>query len=207
MVQFGEACRKDLAAHAYRPCNEVLMVSVIAGSWRSLVVRGVLIIALGIAALAFPSQTIWIVAAFALYAIVHGAIDIVAVFRNPEKASHTVLMVLEGAIWIAGGAATFRWLTSAFTLGYVVAFWALGLGAVALIIAVAARGQLPYGWMLGVVGAVALTFGGWLLHDPVHLFLMGPAIEIAALALVSGAAMLVLGFQGRKVAKTHALPG
>jgi len=176
------------------------LISAIAGSWRSLVFRGVLIIALGIAALAFPSQTIWIVGAFALFAIVHGALDIVAVFRSPGEASHAVLMFLEGMIWIAGGAATFHWLTSAFTLGYVVAFWALGLGAVALVIAVAARGHLPHVWMLGIVGVVALAFGGWLLHDAVHLFLMGPAIEIAALAILSGASMLVLGFQGRNVA-------
>ena len=175
------------------------MISAIAGSWRSIVVRGVLVIALGIAALAFPSQTIWIVGAFALYAIVHGAIDIVTVFRSPGEASHAVLLFLEGVIWVAGGVATFHWLTSAFTLGYVVAFWALGLGAVALVIAFAARGHLPDVWMLGVVGAVALAFGAWLLHDPVHLFVMGPAIEIAALAIVSGASMLVLGLQGRKI--------
>ena len=176
------------------------MISAIAGSWRSLAFRGVLVIALGIAALAFPAQTIWIVGAFALYAIVHGAIDIVAVFRSPGEASHAALMLLEGSIWIAGGAATFHWLTSAFTLGYVVAFWALGLGAVALIVAIAARGHLPHVWALGVVGVVALAFGVWLLHDPVHLFLMGPAIEIAALAIVSGTSMLVLGFQGRHIA-------
>jgi hypothetical protein len=48
-------------------------------------------------------------------------------------------------------------------------------------------------------------FGAWLLHDPLHLFLMGPAIEIAALAFVSGAAMLALGFEGRALSKTPAL--
>ncbi len=183
------------------------MISAIAGSWRSIVFRGILAIALGIAALAFPSQTIWIVGAFALYAIVHGAIDIVMVFRSPGEPSHAALMLLEGAIWVAGGAATFHWLTSAFTLGYVVAFWALGLGAVALVIAIAAGGHLPDAWMLGVVGAVALVFGGWLLHDPVHLFLMGPAIEIAALAIVSGASMLVLGSQGRKLSQPSRAAG
>lgn len=180
------------------------MIAAIAGSWRSLIVRGVIIIALGIAALAFPSQTIWIVGAFALYAIVHGAIDIVAVFRSPGEASHAVAMFLEGAIWIAGGAATFHWLTSAFTLGYVVAFWALGLGAVALVIAVATRGHLPHVWMLAIVGVIFLAFGAWLLHDPLHLFVMGPAIEIAALAFGSGASMLALGFQGRTIAPTRA---
>jgi len=34
---------------------------------------------------------------------------------------------------------------------------------------------------------------------------MGPAIEIAALALVSGISMLVLGLQGRHIQKTHAV--
>jgi len=181
------------------------VISAIAGAWRSLVLRGIVVIALGLAALAFPSQTILIVGAFALYAIVHGAIDIVATFRSPGQATHAAIMFLEGAIWIAGGIATLHWLTSAFTLGYVVAFWALGLGAVALVIAVAARAELPHVWLLGVVGVAALAFGGWLLHDPVHLFLMGPAIEIAALALVSGISMLVLGLQGRHIQKTHAV--
>jgi uncharacterized membrane protein HdeD (DUF308 family) len=182
------------------------MVSAIAGAWRSLVLRGAILIVLGFAALAFPSQTIWIVGAFALYAIVHGAVDIVATFRSPGQTSHAVLMFLEGAIWLAGGIATFHWLTKAFTLGYVVAFWALGWGAVAVVVALAARGHLPHVWLLGAVGVVALAFGGWLLHDPVHLFVMGPAIEVAALALVTGVSMLVLGFQGRKLQKTRALP-
>lgn len=180
------------------------VISAIAGAWRSLVLRGIVVVALGIAALAFSTQTIWIVGAFALYAIVHGLIDLVATFRSPGKASHAVLMFLEGAIWIAGGTATFRWLTSAFTLGYVVAFWSLGLGALALVVAVTARAYLSHAWMLGAVGVAAIAFGGWLLHDPVHLFLMGPAIEIAVLALVSGLAMLALGFQGRNIEKARA---
>lgn len=181
------------------------VISALAGAWRSLLVRGIIVIALGIAALAFSKQTIWIVGAFALYAIVHGAIDLVATFRSPGKATHAAIMFLEGAIWIAGGIATFRWLTSAFTLGYVVAFWALGLGAVALVIAVMGREHLAHVWLLGIVGVAALAFAGWLLHDPAHLFLMGPAIEIAALAIVSGIAMIALGLQGRNIAKTHAL--
>jgi uncharacterized membrane protein HdeD (DUF308 family) len=185
--------------------NALDVISAIENAWRSLVIRGILIIILGIAALAFPKETIWIVGAFALYAIVHGCIDIVATFRSPGKALHAALMFAEGAIWIAGGIATFRWLTSAFTLGYVVAFWALGLGAAALAVAFATRGHLPHVWMLGVVGVAGLGFGAWLLHDPVHLFLLGPALEIAALALVSGVAMLALGFQGRTLSKTHAL--
>ncbi len=181
------------------------MITAIANAWRSLILRGIIVIILGIAALAFPTQTIWIVGAFALYAIVHGVIDIVGVLRSPGEATHAGIVFVEGAIWIAGGFATFHWLTSAFTLGYIIAFWALGLGAVALVLAVAAHKALPHVWLLGVVGVAAIGFGAWMLHDPTHLFLIGPAVEIAALAFVSGISLLIFGVQGRHVQQTQAL--
>lgn len=181
------------------------MTTAIASAWRSLILRGIIVIILGIAALAFPAQTIWIVGAFALYAIVHGVIDIVSVLRSPGEATHAGIVFVEGAIWIAGGFATFHWLTSSFTLGYIIAFWALGLGAVALVLAVAAHKTLPHVWLLGLVGVVAIGFGAWLLHDPTHLFLIGPAIEIAALAFVSGISLLIFGMQGRHLARSDEL--
>jgi uncharacterized membrane protein HdeD (DUF308 family) len=181
------------------------VVTAIADAWRSLILRGALVIILGIAALVFATQTIWIVGAFALYAIVHGIIDIVSALRNPGNATHAGIIFVEGAIWIAGGFATFHWLTSAFTLGYVIAFWSLGLGAVALVLAVAAHNHLPHVWLLGLVGVVAVGFGAWLLHDPLHLFLIGPAIEIAALAFVSGISLLIFGLQGRALAHADEL--
>lgn len=180
------------------------MVGAIANAWRSLVVRGVLVLFLGAAALAFPSETIYIVGAFAVFALVHGIIDVVVALRNPGNAAHAGIVFAEGAIWIVGGFATFHWLASAFTLGYVIAFWSLGLGIVMMILALATREHFPSYWLLGLFGAGGVGFGIWLLHDPAHLFLIGPAVELAALAFVTGAALIVFGLQGRHVQKTHA---
>lgn len=173
------------------------MVTVIANAWRSLILRGVIVIILGIAALAFPAETTWIVGAFAVYAILHGIIDVVVALRNPGHATHAGIVFVEGAIWMVGGFATFHWLASAFTLGYVIAFWSLGLGIVAMVLGFAARSHIPNYWLLSVFGVCAVAFAAWMLHDPAHLFLIGPAIEIAALALVSGFGMIVFGLQAR----------
>lgn len=175
------------------------MVSAIADAWRSLVVRGILAVFLGAAALAFPTETVYVVGAFALFALVHGAVDLVVALRRPGNATHAAIVFAEGALWIAGGLATFHWLTSAFTLGYVIAFWSLGLGLVVMALALATRTHFPNYWLLGLFGVAAVGFGIWLLHDPTHLFLIGPAIEFAAFAFVTGAGLIVFGLQGRHV--------
>ena len=182
------------------------MVTTIANAWRSLVLRGVIVIILGIAALAFPAETIWIVGAFAVFAIVHGVIDVVGALRNSAHVTHAGIVFVEGAIWIVGGFSTFHWLASAFTLGYVIAFWSLGLGIVATILAFAARAHIPNYWMLSLFGVCAIAFAAWMLHDPAHLFLIGPAIEVAALALVSGFGLIVFGLQARHMQATAIVP-
>jgi uncharacterized membrane protein HdeD (DUF308 family) len=177
------------------------MIHAMVNAWRSVVLRGIIVTVLGIAALVFPAQTTWIVGAFALYAILHGVVDIVVALRTPGRPTHAGAVFIEGAVWIAGGLATYHWLFSAFTLGFVIAFWALGLGVVALILAVVTHAHLPHVWLLGALGVAAIAFGGWLLHEPEHLFLIGPSVEIAALAFLSGTSMLIFGLQGRHVQK------
>jgi uncharacterized membrane protein HdeD (DUF308 family) len=188
-----------VAAIVYDESHPVL--AVIANAWRSLIVRGVLLVVLGVAALVFAREVVWVATALALYALIHGLLDIIGTLRSKESSAHSGLVMAQGVLWIAGGAATFYWLTTAFTFGYVIAFWSVGLGVVAILLAAAGGTHFPHRWLSALLGILALIFGGWLLHDPGKLLAIGPAVEIAVLAFVSGATMLTFGLQARHLRK------
>jgi uncharacterized membrane protein HdeD (DUF308 family) len=155
------------------------------------------VILIGVAALAFADKVIWVATALALYALIHGAFDIVGATRNSGDVEHRGVVLVDGVIWIAGGIATVFWLAHAFTFGYAIAFWSLGLGIVGVLLAVAGRGRVLHAWLLGLLGICALVFGGWLLHDPGKLLAIGPAVEIAILAFVAGTTLTTFGVQAR----------
>lgn len=156
-------------------------------------------ILIGVAALVFADKVIWVATALALYALIHGALDVVGAVRSSGDARHRGVVFVDGAIWVAGGIATLFWLAHAFTFGYAIAFWSLGFGIVAVMLAALGRARVPHPWLLALFGICALVFGGWLLHDPGKLLAIGPSVEIAILAFVAGITLVTFGVQARHV--------
>lgn len=181
------------------------MLKTVADAWRSLIGRGILLVLIGIAALAFPREVIWLVIAFAAFAIAHGLFDVVVALRHRSAAGHAAALGVEGAVWIVAGAATLHWLGTAFALGYIIALWAAGLGLAILLVVAATRAHVPHPWALALCGSASLAFGVWLLRAPAQLFLIGPALELGVVALLGGAATLVVGFQARHLKRNGAL--
>jgi uncharacterized membrane protein HdeD (DUF308 family) len=179
------------------------MIEKLAHSWHSLIVRGTIVILLGIGALSFPSDTLWAIEGFAVYAMLHGLVEIAGATRARDS-GHGVILLTGGLVWIVSGIATLVWLGHAIPLGYIVALWALGIGLVSMSVAVVGRDFVPHKWLLALYGLVVFILGAWLITQP-RLYLVQPTLELGLLLLITGFAMLSFGLQTRHAERAGSL--
>jgi uncharacterized membrane protein HdeD (DUF308 family) len=161
-------------------------------TWWSLVVRGLLGVALGAFILWRPMES---VAAFALviaiWALFGGIVRIVHAFDVRSVFPQWWVLLLDGLVGVAFGAAAFHYypgLSLTFAVVWV-AWWLLLTGGLAIYAAIQERGLgLPWGWTMayGVVSVVtsALAF----LNPPATLAAIMSLIAI--FAIVSGGVLL-----------------
>jgi uncharacterized membrane protein HdeD (DUF308 family) len=169
-------------------------------AWWSLVIRGLLAIAVGIFIFARPLASVAALAlVIAIWAIVQGVVDIVHAIGLRGVVQHWGLPLLGGIVSVGFGVAALYYYP-ALSLGFMVvwtSWWLVLLGAVGTWIAVQERrAGVPWGWTMawGVLSVVAGIVA--LLTPPITLAaLMG---FIAAFAVVSGAALLVAAFRVRQ---------
>jgi uncharacterized membrane protein HdeD (DUF308 family) len=109
------------------------------------------------------------------------------------------LLVVEGIAGIAAGAITFVWPDiTALALLYLIAAWALVMGALNLVAAVKLRHEISNEWLLVLSGLLSIGFAALLVITP------GPgALVITWLigwfALILGAALLAIAFRLHRV--------
>lgn len=171
------------------------MIDLLTRSWHSLVVRGTIVILLGVAALALPADALWAIIAFAVFAVIHGLLEIVGATRAHDP-GHGIIASVGGVVWIIAGIATLVWLGHSIPLGYILALWALGVGLVSMAVAFVGRRYIPHKWLLAIFGLVIFALGAWLITQP-RLYLVGPALELGMLLLLTGFAMVSFGLQTR----------
>lgn len=166
-------------------------------AWWSLVLRGLLALALGVFILWRPMESI---ASFALviaiWAVFGGAVQIVHAIDLRALFQGWWVMLLNGLVSVAFGVAAFYYypgLSLAFAVAWT-AWWLLLSGGLAIWVAIQERKlEVPWGWTMafGVVSIVtaALAF----MNPPVTLAaIMG---LIAGFAFVSGVVHLIGAYQ------------
>jgi uncharacterized membrane protein HdeD (DUF308 family) len=157
--------------------------------WRYPAVAGVVAILFGLAAILWPSLTIGVLLVlFAIYAIVYGALELVAMSRARAENRTWWTHLLIGVIGIAAGLITLFYPGVTGTLlVYFIAVWALAVGIAEIL-----AGVTQQDWFLGIAGGVTLAVG-------LVLFANAPAGALAMvwvigiLAIVRGV-MLLLQF-------------
>jgi uncharacterized membrane protein HdeD (DUF308 family) len=125
-----------------------------------LALRGVLALAFGALILfANPSLTT-LASLFGLFAAVDGVLNLVVAFRSRNSNSRWWMPLLEGGAGLLTGALTFFWpnLTSS-VLMYLMAFWAVEIGIMEVVIAVELRQQIEHEWLLTTGGALSIVVG------------------------------------------------
>ncbi len=170
--------------------------------WKSLALRGVAAVVFGIVTLVWPSiSLVAMVLLFGVFALVHGASYLVAAaFRDP-KTEHRrgTLLIVQAGLGIVTGIITILWPgITALALLYLIAAWALMMGALEVAAAIRLRKDIRNEWMLGLAGILSLVVG-------VLLVLMPGAGAIAITwligwyALFMGILFLALAFKIRRM--------
>jgi uncharacterized membrane protein HdeD (DUF308 family) len=172
--------------------NDEIVAAYNRGKW-TLVLRGLLGIALGITILARPFDS---VAAFALviavWALMDGIVNVVHAFDLRPVASHWWVLLLSGLVSVAFGVAAFYYypgLSLTFAVLWV-AWWLIAGGVLGIYVAVQEKqADLPWGWTMAF-GVFSLVAGALAIVYPTRTLaaLMG---MLAAFGIVGGIVMLV----------------
>ena len=176
------------------------MVSQLRSYWWLFLIRGLFGIALGVFALIFPGATLAVaVLLIGAYLVVDGVVAIWKSFSVMRSDAHWWVLLVEGILGVVVGLAIFAWPgLSALTLAYLVGYWAIITGVLAIVTAFRVRAHVPGEWLYVLLGVVSVVFGFVVLLAPatglVYIVLM-----IAIYGFVIGATMIALAFRARSL--------
>jgi uncharacterized membrane protein HdeD (DUF308 family) len=169
--------------------------------WWMVVLRGALLLLLGVAALRWPGATLavlvlWIGAGF----LVNGAFALVAALAGRDVEGR-VWMVIEGLLGIAAGLVTFMnpGITGVVLL-WLLAGWAILSGIVQLAAAIRLRRVIQGELFLGLAGVVAILFGVLLIARP-GAGLLALAFLLGWFAIFYGIVLIALGLRLRRLVR------
>jgi uncharacterized membrane protein HdeD (DUF308 family) len=178
------------------------MLHMLRRNWWIVAVRGVAGIVFGILAFALPGLTLAsLVLLFGAFALVDGAAALIASIRgDPGTSGHRWLMLVIGVAGVTAGILTLiNPGITAIALLYAVATWAIVVGAIQVIAAVALRRQLTGEIWLLLGGVASISFG--------VVLLVAPGTGLLALAWLVGTYAIVFGVTHLALAlRLHGLP-
>ena len=166
---------------------------------RSIAIRGIVALGLGLIALLLHAQALaGLVSLFGAYALVAGILALVSAAKHNAEYGRR-WMVLEGIAGILIGLATFA--SPGITLHaltYLIATWAIITGIFEIVGAIRMRKYITYAWLYKLAGVLSVLFGlqfiGLQLADPSAVtWLLG------IYGLLFGAVLLGLSFNLRKL--------
>jgi uncharacterized membrane protein HdeD (DUF308 family) len=180
-------------------------------SSRMLMLRGVIAILFGVLAFALPGVTlIWLVALFAIYALLGGIVSIGGALETRRVDRRWWLPLLLGIVSIAAAvyAVAYPGLT-ALVLVLVMGANAIFTGALDLAIAIRLRNVLRGVWLMVLSGIVSILFGMFVFAAP-GAGALALVWLISLHAVVTGVLLLTLGLRARRAAHDaaphHAVP-
>jgi len=177
------------------------MGTVAAKYWWVLLVRGILLIVLGIAMLAWPQETLTVfVVLFAAYLFVDGVMSIAQGFSERKAGQPSGWSFVQGVLAIAFGIIVLVWPdTVGKVIMYIVAIWAIlaAIGGIAAGLRLRKTPGSGWGWFLAW-GILAGIFGIALLFNPAA-GILSILWLVAIWAIMSGIVFAIASFFVRKV--------
>jgi uncharacterized membrane protein HdeD (DUF308 family) len=181
------------------------MSHILMRSWWVLAVRGVLAICFGLLAAAWPAITLQLlVALFAAYALIAGAVWVFGAVRGRAAARRWWLALVLGVLSLAAG--TVALLYPGMTLLVLILLMganALVTGVFDLALAVQLRKVISHEWLLVVSGIASALFGLIVLMFPTGAGMVALVFLVCLYATVSGILLLALAFRLRVWARLH----
>ncbi|MBE3559707.1 MAG: HdeD family acid-resistance protein [Ktedonobacteraceae bacterium] len=181
-------------------------MSVLTGSrlmrqyWWSLLIRGIVAILFGLAALFWPRLTLLVlVTLFGAFALIDGIVAVFVSLQERETAPRWWMLLLEGLAGIIIGLVTFFWPgITAFALLYLIAAWAIITGIFEIAAGFAMNRAFGFEWTLIIVGILSVLLGIFLAFQPVA-GLLAIVWVIGIYALIAGILLIVRAFQFRSL--------
>ena len=167
----------------------------------SLIWRGVLALAIGVTALAWPGVTVLaLVIMFAIYAFIAAGLEAATAFRS-STANPVVAHLLLGLVDVAAGAIALAWPgATALVLVLLVASWALVTGGLGIYAGIRA-GEVAGTRAMFILAGVASTAFGVVLFARPDVGALTLALLFGLFNLFSGTSMLVQGLELRSTDK------
>jgi uncharacterized membrane protein HdeD (DUF308 family) len=167
-----------------------------------LMLRGAIAIAFGVVAFLWPDLTLlWLVAMFAVYALLGGAVSIATALRMRGHERRWWLPLLLGIVSIIAAVyALFAPALTALVLVLVIGANAIVTGVLDIAIAVRLRKVLKGPWMLILGGAASIAFGTLVFVAP-QAGALALVWLISLHAVVTGVLLLSLGLRTRRAAR------
>jgi uncharacterized membrane protein HdeD (DUF308 family) len=162
------------------------MLHALAKNWWLLLIRGLVGILFGVLAIAWPGLTLLFLAVlYGAFALTDGILAVSAAIRGRTATPRWWLAIL-GLAGIAAGVLSFAWPgMTALVLLYFIAAWAVVIGVMQIMGAIALRKEIDNEWLLIAGGTLSILFG-------LALFVR-PGAGALALALVIGAFAIAHG--------------
>lgn len=181
------------------------MLKALANSWKALVFKGVLLIALAIIAFMKPTATAaTIVMWIAAFIAIDGVVTTVTAIREWNETENRWRFLLEGILGLALGIVLF--VTPGVTLffmGLLIAFWFILIGINRIMMGIKLRKEIEgEGWVI-FNGVLALLLGLVIAAQP-YLGVSSLVWILGLAFLIGGIALVVLGLKLRKGKKNIA---
>jgi uncharacterized membrane protein HdeD (DUF308 family) len=172
--------------------------------WWVFLVRGVLAILFGIAAIAWPGLTIaTLVLLFAAFAFVDGLFGVVHAISHRREIDHWGLVLLEGFLGIAIGVLAFQApltmvVVSETLIACYLAAWGFVTGVTRIVLALRLRKEIEGEWLLILSGTISILFALVVLVRP-DVGLVTLVYLAAVWSIVLGVTLMGLAFKVRKI--------
>jgi uncharacterized membrane protein HdeD (DUF308 family) len=145
------------------------MIVLLVGDWKSHALRGLAALLFGLGTLVWPSITVTaLVLIFGAFVLVDGVSILAAALAGDRKRRRQEsLLVLHGVASVVVGIVALAWTgITALALLYVIATWAILIGAFEVAAAVRLRRVLTDEWTIALAGGLAIVFGVLLVLFP-----------------------------------------
>lgn len=192
-------CAAQASLGAERP-----IISIIAGNWWLVALRGVASILFGVLAIAWPGLTLLVLVwLFGIYAALDGVFNIISGVRGVRRRRRDWILVLLGAAGIAAGVIAIVWPgITALLLVIVIGAWAFVTGALETAAAIRRRDGGSGRWLLMLAGLASVAFGVLVVLLP-GAGALALVLVIGAYAIVSGGLLLAAAYQLRSLHDTE----
>ena len=170
--------------------------------WWLVLLRGIVAILFGIAALAWPGPTLtFFIYLFAGFAVIDGIIAAVTALQERQAHPNWWLRLVGGIVGIILGLVVFFWpAETLLILFYLIAAWAIVTGIMTVISAFS-RYRAGQEWTLVVSGVLSILLGLIMAAHPIPTILLVVWL-IGVFAIVYGIVQLVRAFQFRSALRT-----